>query len=178
MLISTYIGDKRPLAHQTFKKRVMIYKNIKELSQEISNNGRLLGLDIGTKRIGVAISDSSRLIANPKLIIDRKSNQKDFLIIKDLIIKNQICALVIGLPINIDESENQMTIFVKKFTDLLDQFLVDVKIAFFDERLSSFAAKEINLSEFNSNFKNKPHYDDIAASLILQDAINNMSKKF
>ena len=156
----------------------MIYKNIEELSQEISDNGRLLGLDIGTKRIGVAISDSSRIIANPKLIINRKSNQKDFLLIKDLIIKNQICALVIGLPVNIDESENQMTVFVKKFTDLLDKFLADMKIAFFDERLSSFAAKEVNLSEFNVKSKNKAYYDDIAASLILQDAINNMSKIF
>ncbi len=156
----------------------MIYKNIEELSQEISDNGRLLALDIGTKRIGVAISDALRIIANPKQIINRKSNQEDFVIIRDLIAKNQICALIVGLPINIDESENEMTVFVKKFTNLLDQFLIDVKISFFDERLTSFAAREINLCDLNVKSKNKKYYDDIAASLILQDAINSLTKKF
>lgn len=150
----------------------MIYKNINQLSQVISNKGRLLALDVGTKRIGVAISDSSRLIANPKLIINRQSNEKDFKLIKSLIIDNQISALIIGLPINMDGSENEMTIFVKKFTDLLDRFLTDANIAFFDERLSSFAAKEINLSYINIKSRKKKYYDDIAASLILQDAIN------
>jgi putative Holliday junction resolvase len=162
----------------------MIYKDLKELSQaisksqeikgKVSSRGRFMALDIGTKRIGVAISDAGRLIANPKLIINRQSNRQDFLLIQDLMAKNQVIALIIGLPINMDESENEMTIFVKKFTDNLNNFLKEVKILFSEERLTSFAARQIGLSDLNKKSSSKKYYDDIAASLILQDVLDSL----
>ena len=84
--------------------------------------GRLLGIDVGTKRIGLALSDASRFIATPKLIINRASNQKDFLKIKEFILENQVCAIVIGRPINLDESRVAMTKFSEEFTKNFDQF--------------------------------------------------------
>lgn len=150
----------------------MIYNDLTKLNQDLPTNQRLIGLDVGTKTIGVAISDASRLIANPKLTINRKSNQTDFLLIKEIIEKNNIGAIIIGLPLNMDETESKMSEFVRKFTGNLDEFLGDFKIAFFDERLSSFAAEEIMQ---NGKARDKTLIDQIAASVILQNALDNMS---
>lgn len=153
----------------------MIYNDIQLLSQEIAKQeGRLLALDVGTKRIGVAISDISRFISNPKLIINRKNNQEDFAKIKELLTENKVIALVLGLPINMDGSDNEMTNFVKKFAADLDKFLEDFKILFFDERLTTHSAKQIGVEPINKKKSSKRYFDDIAASLILQDVLDQI----
>ena len=134
-----------------------------------------MALDVGTKRIGIAISDASRLIANPKLIINRQSNQKDFEKIRDFISENQIVGIVVGLPVNMDESIIPMTEFVEKFTKNLDEFLAEkFPIVFFDERLTSFEARSIHASKL-SRKKNK-FVDDIAASVILQHLLDDLAQ--
>lgn len=153
----------------------MIYNDINILSQEIEKQeGRLLALDIGTKRIGVAVSDISRFIANPKLIITRKNNVEDFAKIKNLLVEYKAVALVLGLPINMDGSENGMTRFAKKFAEDLDLFLSDFKILFFDERLTTHSAKQIGIEKINKKNSSQRHFDDIAASLILQDVLDSL----
>lgn len=151
----------------------MIYNNLQQLNQELPVNGRLMGLDVGTKTIGVAISDLSRLIATPRLTISRKSNLKDFFLISQIIIENNINAIVIGLPLNMDDSESPMSAFVRKFADNLDKFLVDCKIIFHDERLSSFIA-ENDLSEIVSKKRQKQVVDQVAAALILQSVLDEL----
>lgn len=153
----------------------MIYKDIQKLNQDLPQKGRLMGLDVGTKTIGVAISDASWIVSNPKLTIKRQSNQKDFLVIKKIIEENSIKAIVVGLPLNMDGSESKMSEFVRKFADNLDMFLQDFKIIFFDERLSSFAAEEIMLEAKTKNNQKKKLIDQIAASVILQGALDNIS---
>ena len=98
----------------------MIYNNLKQLNQDLPHKGRLLGLDIGTRTIGVAICDGDWLVANPKITIARRGGMKDFLAIEKIIGEHKIVAIVIGLPINMDESESQMSKFVRKFTGNLD----------------------------------------------------------
>ena len=145
----------------------MIFTNKAQLFQALPKNGRLLALDIGTKRIGVAISDEDRFIATPKLIINRQSNLKDFAKIAEFISTNLVCAIIIGLPLNMNESNSKMAEFVKKFGENLDDFFEKkLPIIFFDERLTSFEARNFNSSQL-SRKKNK-FFDDIAASLILQ----------
>ena len=154
----------------------MIYNNLKQLNQHLVNKGRLLALDVGTKTIGVAISDGDWLIANPKLTIARAGNKKDFVAIKKIIEDNKIVAIIIGLPLNMNDTESKMSGFVRRFADNLDEFLIDGKIVFFDERLSSFEAKEIMHS---GKAKNHQHYqlvDKIAASIILTGALQELSK--
>ena len=154
----------------------MIFEDIKSFSQNLEFKGRIIGLDVGTKTIGVAICDDTQTISTPKLTISRKSNQKDFLILKNLIEENNIKAIIVGLPFNMDGSESDMSKFVRKFTDNLDQFLQNVKITFFDERLTSFAAEDIISEVKIKNNKNKKLVDQIAASLILQGALDDMKK--
>lgn len=153
----------------------MIFTNSNQLNQAFQTAGRLMALDVGTKRIGIAISDASRLIANPKLIINRQGNQKDFEKIRDFISENQIVGIVVGLPINMDESIIPMTEFVEKFTKNLDEFLTEkFPIVFFDERLTSFEARSIHASKL-SRKKNK-FVDDIAASVILQHLLDDLAQ--
>ncbi len=150
----------------------MIYNDLKQLNQDLPRKGRLLGLDVGTKTIGVAICDGDWLVANPKMTIARKGGKVDFLAIQKIIEENKIAAIVIGLPLNMDETESAMSNFVRRFADSLDKFLSDVKIIFFDERLSSFAAEELLESGEAKNNKRKGLVDQIAASIILQGAID------
>ena len=152
----------------------MIYTDLKQLNQALLRKGRLMALDVGTKTIGVAISDGSWLIANPKLTISRASNKQDFLVIKKVIDENAIQAIIVGLPLNMDETESEMSKFVRKFVNNLDQFLVDFKIIFFDERLSSFAAEEIMQQGRVRHHQHKELIDQIAASVILQSALDNL----
>ncbi|MBU6338431.1 MAG: Holliday junction resolvase RuvX [Rickettsiales bacterium] len=152
-----------------------IFSNFENTNQETSvilpKNGRLLGIDIGTKRLGIAVSDESRLIATPKLIINRQSNLKDFAKIKEIIDEYKIVGIVAGMPINLDDSEIPMTIFANNFCQNLDEFL-DKKLPIFfcDERLTSFEAREIGASKLSrkKNKSGKKYIDDIAASLILR----------
>ena len=144
----------------------MIYNNLKELNQHLPNKGRLMALDVGTKTIGIAICDGNWLIANPKLTISRVGGKKDFLAIAKIIEENKIAAIIIGLPINMDESESEMSKFVRKFANNLDDFLnanqIKNKITFFDERLSSFEAEEIMQSGKVKHNKRKKLIDQIA----------------
>lgn len=162
-----------------------IFSNFENTNQEASailpKNGRLLGIDIGTKRIGIAVSDESRLIATPKLIINRQSNLKDFTKIKEIIDEYKIIGIVAGIPINLDDSEVPMTIFANNFCKNLDEFLEEkLPIFFCDERLTSFEAREIDSSKLSrkKNKSGRKHVDDIAASLILQGFIDCHSEPY
>lgn len=160
----------------------MIYNDLKQLNQDLpanaSQRGRLLGLDVGTKTIGVAVCDANWMVANPRLTILRKGGKADFLAIKNFIEENKIAAIVIGLPLNMDGSESAMSDFVRKFAVKLDEFLINTKITFFDERLSSFEAEELMESGRIKNNKRKEKVDQIAASVILQGAIDFFGTNF
>jgi putative Holliday junction resolvase len=146
----------------------MIFNISDQLNQALPAKGRLMALDVGTKRIGVALCDESRFLATPKLIINRLSNQQDFEKITKFITENQVAAVVVGRPLNMDGSAIPMTEFCERFAQNLDIFLEKkLPIFLFEERLSSFEAREIKSLGGTSRKKNK-FIDDIAASVILQ----------
>ncbi len=153
----------------------MIFSNLNQLNQVLPNKGRLLGLDIGTKRIGLAISDSDQFIATPKLIINRQGDEKDFVKIKQFIDENPVIAIVMGYPINMDNSPIEMTQFVANFSQKFDEFFAKkMPLFLFEERLTSFEARSIN----NSGLwrKKSKFVDDIAASLILQHFLDHLGE--
>lgn len=131
--------------------------------KDLPKFGRLLALDVGTKRIGIATCDSTRLIATPRMILNRHNNVDDFTKIKQFAEENEIVGIVVGLPVGYDETCK----IIQKFTDNLFDFLErKIPITLFDESLSSFEAKEIHSSKL-SRKKNK-FVDDIAAAVILE----------
>jgi len=154
----------------------MIFNNLSHINQALPHKGRLMALDVGTKRIGIAISDESRFLATPKLILERQSNQKDFAKLKKFLEENQIVAIVIGHPLNMDGSRIAMTEFSEKFAKNFDDFLENkFPIFLFEERLTSFEARDVNASGI-SRKKNK-FIDDIAASFILQHFLEEFLPK-
>ena len=126
-------------------------------------NGRLMALDVGTKRIGIATCDATRLIATPRAILNRHSNISDLAKIKEFAEENEVVGIVIGLPIGYVETCK----IIKNFAENLEKILEKkIPIILFDESLSSFEAKEIHASPL-SRKKNK-FVDDIAAAIILE----------
>jgi putative Holliday junction resolvase len=153
----------------------MIFNIYNQLNQALPEKGRLLALDVGTKRIGVALCDESRFLASPKLIINRLSNQQDFEKIAKFIIENQVVAIIVGRPLNMDGSAIPMTKFCERFAQNLDIFLEKkFPIFLFEERLSSFEAREVKTLGGVSRKKNK-FIDDIAASIILQHFLDEIT---
>ncbi len=152
----------------------MIFNNPNQVNQDLPAKGRIAAIDVGTKRIGLALSDETRFIATPKLVIVRKSNQQDFEKIKKFIEENLVVAIVIGRPINMEGEITEMTKFSERFAENFDQFLQKkIPIFLFEERLTSFEAKNIDASELSR--KKGEFIDDIAASFILQHFLDSLS---
>lgn len=127
-----------------------------------------MALDVGTKRIGIATCDATRLISTPRMIINRLNNANDFAKIKQFAVENEIVGIVIGLPVDYADTCK----IIKNFATNLDDFLEKkIPLTLFDESFSSFEAREIHASPL-SRKKNK-FVDDIAASVILEHFINS-----
>lgn len=135
----------------------------------------LLGLDFGTKTIGIAISDSSMTVASPLETIKRKKFSADFEHLLALINENSVKGLVIGLPRNMDGSEGPRTQSTRAFVRNLEERL-DLPMVLWDERLST-AAVERTLLEADASRKRRGEViDKMAASFILQGALERMRR--
>ena len=132
---------------------------------------RVLGVDYGDVRIGLALSDLTRTIASPFETYTRKNTETDLKYLADLINEKQVKVVVFGLPLNMDGSEGVRVEKTKKFAVKLSQ-LVDCKIEFNDERLSSVSAENILLSADVSRAKRKQVIDKLAATIILQEYLD------
>lgn len=151
----------------------MIFNIANQANQALPPKGRLIAIDVGTKRIGIAVSDAERLIATPKLVLQRQSNLKDFVKIAQLMLENEVVAIVIGYPLHLDGRNDEMTEFVERFAKNFDEFLENkFPIFLFEERLTSFEARQFAASELSR--KKDKFVDDIAASLILQHFIDDL----
>lgn len=140
---------------------------------------RIMGLDYGSKTVGVAVSDDLFLTAQPKETIFREKENKlrrTFARIEELIREYEIGEIVLGLPLNMDDSFGERARRTLEFKEALEKRLGrEVKLQ--DERLSTFEAKE-TLREMGVKEKDmKSRVDKIAASYILQDYLNGRVKQ-
>ena len=127
----------------------------------------LVGLDIGYKTIGIAVSDRSFTIATPLNTVSRKGTKKDLPKIKEFLNEYNIGGFILGLPLSLDGNENEHTSKIRKFSIEL-QFFFSVPIEFWDERYSSdIIFKELRKSDFSST-KIKKKLDQQSAAYILQ----------
>ncbi|MBL6665233.1 MAG: Holliday junction resolvase RuvX [Rickettsiales bacterium] len=146
-----------------------------DYKKHLPKTGRLLGIDLGTKRIGIAVTDEDRVISNPKLIIKRNNPDSDLKKIQNFIDEYQISAIIQGYPIQLDNSDNEMTQISKDFAKILNQYLDNaLPIFLFEERLTSFEAKEIDRSGISK--RKSKHIDDIAASIMLQHFLDHIDR--
>jgi len=136
-------------------------------------SGKLLGLDLGTKTIGVAISDGMRYSATPIETIARTKFTADAARIIELIAGNQIVGIVLGLPLNMDGSEGPRVQSTRAFARNLAQ-KVDVPIVFWDERLSTSAVTRTLIEADVRRDRRAQVVDKLAASYILQGALDRL----
>ena len=126
-----------------------------------------MGLDIGTKRIGVAVSDELGLLAQGRDFIDRRPENKAFEKIEEYVTNEKVGRIVVGLPLNMDGSEGERAADSRLFAELLGD-KVKVPIELWDERLSTKEARDIMITADVSRKKRKTVIDKMAAQLILQ----------
>ena len=132
--------------------------------------GKVLALDYGKKRVGVASGDADFRIAFPRAVIENKGLDKLVVEVKELCVELEVDTVVVGLPLNMDreEEDNEMMQEVRYFVKELRNVLGDINVEFFDERLSSFEAKDL-LDDANEKAgKEKLGKDAYAAQVILQ----------
>jgi putative Holliday junction resolvase len=128
---------------------------------------RLLGLDVGKSRIGVAFCDTSVGIVFPRNVINVKSEEKAIEEITKIVEQDRIDKIIVGLPLNFNSTRSHIQSYVENFVNLLKK-KVKVEIEFFDERFTTKIA-----SMMSSNSKN---VDSIAAKIILEDYIKFKSQ--
>lgn len=137
--------------------------------------GRIVALDLGTKRIGVAVCDELQITTRPLYTIERKSWKKLLLQIKDILVEFDAAALVLGLPYNFDGSESEMSAEARKLARNFSQSL-EIPVFLQDERATSYEAKG-RLWQNGADFKEMlKKIDSEAASIILADFLDRISQ--
>ena len=157
---------------------IMIYKEINQALNNETFSNRLIGLDLGTKTIGVSMSDSSRIIASTFETIKRKKTKLDIERILEICDEFKISGIVLGYPINMNFTEGPRSQSTMSFAKLLE-LRTNIPIILWDERLSTSAAEKVLISADLSRKKRKDVIDKLAATYILQgilDRISNINK--
>ena len=147
---------------------------LEELKKNQSDKGRLIGLDLGSKRIGVSICDEKQLIATPFKTLNRTTARELINELKIIIEENNIQGIIIGNPLNMDGSSGSSAQSVKDTSDNIEKN-INLPICLWDERLSTVGA--FNLSsqlDVNVN-KREKKIDENAAAFILQGAIDYLN---
>lgn len=151
----------------------MIFEEIEAFAEAIKPRQPLIGLDLGTKTIGIAVSDALHLSATPIETLKRIKFTSDAARLLKMIAERNIGGIILGLPRNMDGSEGprcQSTrAFARNFTKLCE-----VPIGFWDERLSTVAAEKALLEADTSRRRRAEVIDHVAASYILQGALDRL----
>ena len=142
---------------------------IEEFKKKQSEKCRLIGLDLGSKRIGVSICDEKQLIATPYKTIHKSKNNELIEELKNIIQENDIKAIIIGYPLNMDGSSGSSAQSVNDVSKNIDKE-IDVDVCLWDERLSTVGAFNLS-SQLDVNVsKREKNIDQNAAAFILQGA--------
>ena len=153
----------------------MVFQSLSELIKYLPKKSRLLGLDVGRKTIGLAVSDSDMKIATTVGTIRRSKFTKDVKNLDAIITERQVNGLVLGLPISMDGNEGPACQSVRQFAVNLDNVL-EIGITFWDERLSTSAMERLLTKEADlSRNRRSEIIDKMAAAYILQGALDSLS---
>ena len=153
----------------------MVFQSLSELIKYLPKKSRLLGLDVGRKTIGLAVSDSDMKIATTVGTIRRSKFTKDGKNLDAIITERQVNGLVLGLPISMDGNEGPACQSVRQFAVNLDNTL-EIGITFWDERLSTSAVERLLTKEADlSRNRRSEIIDKMAAAYILQGALDSLS---
>lgn len=150
--------------------------DIDQILDIVPSGKRMLGLDIGRKTIGIAISNSELTLATPIKTIRRNRLASDAQELEQMTKARQVGGLVVGLPINMDGSEGARCQAVRQFVRNIEHIL-KLPIIFWDERLSTVAVEKNMISLGVTRLRRKKLLDKEAASFILQGALDYLKNK-
>jgi putative holliday junction resolvase len=155
-------------------EQAMAVVDLLELLQHLPQDAPVVGLDLGEKTIGVAVSDPGRVVASPLELIRRTQFTKDAEALFKLMESRKAAGAVIGLPVNMDGSEGPRCQSSRAFARNLLR-LRDLPIAFWDERMSSQAVNRVLIAEADATRARRAKaVDKMAAAWILQGALDRL----
>lgn len=131
-----------------------------------------MGLDVGDKRIGIALSDEGAVIASPRETLERSGNRKDIRYMLELARREEVSEIVVGMPFSLDGSLGPQAHKVERFVEAL-KAETDIRITTWDERLTTVSAERALLEGNVSRAKRKKTIDRVAAALILQGYLDS-----
>jgi len=148
---------------------------IDELKVQLDNKSRLIGIDMGSKRIGVSICDENRKIATPYETIQFTNLNNLISRVKEIILENNIKGIIFGLPLNMDGTEGPSAQSVKDKIKLIEKEII-IPIVLWDERLSTVGSFNLS-SQLDINVsKRVKNIDQNSATFILQGVLDFLSK--
>ena len=151
----------------------MIYKDVFEFANKLHSNNSLIGLDLGTKTIGVAVSDTILSVATPIKTIKRKKFSTDADQLLEIISIKNCCGVVVGLLKNMDGSEGPRAQSTRAFARNFSA-KAQIPITFWDERLSTVAAEKALLEADTTRKRRAEVIDHVAAAYILQGFLDRL----
>ncbi|WP_170770378.1 Holliday junction resolvase RuvX [Ruegeria lacuscaerulensis] len=151
----------------------MIHDAFEDFASALAPMTALMGLDLGEKTIGVAVSDRMRGVASPLETVRRKKFTLDSARLLELIAEREIGGVILGLPKNMDGSEGPRCQSTRAFARNMMR-LIDVPIGFWDERLSTVAAEKALLEADTTRKRRGQVIDHVAAGYILQGALDRL----
>ena len=152
----------------------MICADLAAFAAALPASGAVAGLDLGTRTLGVAVSDLRRTVATPATTIRREKFTTDAAALLALTAARGVQGLILGLPLNMDGSEGPRAQSTRAFARNLER-LTALPIAFWDERLSTVAAERALLEADASRKRRKEVIDSVAAGYILQGALDRLA---
>lgn len=153
----------------------MILADLAAFRAALPRDGAVAGLDLGTRTIGVALSDRRRMVATPVTVIRREKFTLDAQALLKLCAEREVTGLVFGLPLNMDGSAGPRVQSTQAFARNLEK-LTDLPITFWDERLSTVAAERALLEADTSRKRRAEVIDQVAAGYILQGALDRLAR--
>jgi putative Holliday junction resolvase len=148
---------------------------LEDLAKRLKPKDRLMGLDLGSKTIGVAVSDLTRQIASPLITIRRSKFSADAAEILSLAAHENVVAFILGLPVNMDGSEGRSAQSTRAFARNLAK-LSPLPVIFWDERLSTTAVERMLVESNRSRARRAEIVDKLAAAYILQGALDRLAR--
>jgi putative holliday junction resolvase len=148
--------------------------HIEDLAKKLKPGDRLMGLDLGSKTIGVAVSDLTRQIASPLTTIRRSKFSADAAALLGLAAGEKTVAFILGLPVNMDGSEGPRAQSTRAFARNLAK-LSPLPLVFWDERLSTAAVERMLIASNRSRARRAEIVDKLAAAYILQSALDRLA---
>jgi putative Holliday junction resolvase len=153
----------------------VITANVCDFAAALSRGGKLAGLDVGTKTIGLATCDSQWTFAGPSETIRRAKFTADLSKLRDFVAREGIAGLVVGLPLSMDGSDSPRTQSTRAFARNIEQ--LDLPILLWDERWSTQAVERAMVDADVSRARRAEKVDALAAAHILQGAIDALARQ-